>query len=135
MFTQADLNQFTGTEAYHRWSALYPNFFLTDGAQFVAEEAKAFWLMDVIGSWQFEGRVAREYFQVWKIKVKDQTVLNRHFPNEPIHTRSAVVSCEDGNGNEVARQEIEYTDFPLTEFKLYAIYDDRHMVILLPSEY
>jgi hypothetical protein len=30
---------------------------------------------------------------------------------------------EDENGNELARQEIPYTDFPLNQMELYACWD------------
>jgi|GEM_PF-6773891 hypothetical protein len=33
------------------------------------------------------------------------------------------------------RQEIPYTDFPLTSITLYACWDQEHWVIMLPSEY
>ena len=36
---QADLTNFTGTEAYHRWSILFRNFVLTDGAKYVKDGA------------------------------------------------------------------------------------------------
>lgn len=41
---------------------------------------------------------------------------------------------DDGNGNEHARQEIPYTDFPLDNITLYACWDGGHWVIMLPSE-
>ena len=52
---QSNLAQFTGTEAYHRWSPLFPRMVLTDGAMFVAKHggtSGAFWLMDAIVSHQ-----------------------------------------------------------------------------------
>jgi hypothetical protein len=49
-------------------------------------------------------------------------------------TRVAMV-YEDGNGQEHARQDIPYTDLPLTEQTLYAYWDVEHWVIMLPSEY
>jgi hypothetical protein len=42
---------------------------------------------------------------------------------------------EDGNGHEHARQDIPFTDFPLSEQTLYACWDGEHWVIMLPSEY
>ncbi len=48
---------------------------------------------------------------------------------------SALMLYEDGNGNEHARQEIPYTDFPLDNISLYACWDGEHWVIMLPSEY
>jgi hypothetical protein len=47
----------------------------------------------------------------------------------------AVMIYEDGNGHEHARQEIAYTDFPLSSIELYAYWDGENWVIMLPSEY
>lgn len=109
------LRQFSGTLEYHRWSALFRQV-LTDGAKYLADSAECYWLMDIIASAQFIQNVSREDFQSWTIKVRNN---------------SAIVTCDDGNGNVVYTQEIEYTDFPLPECKLF--FTDN--VILLPSEY
>ncbi len=42
---------------------------------------------------------------------------------------------EDGNGSEHDRQEIAYTDLPLSSVRLYALWDSERWVIMLPSEY
>ena len=47
----------------------------------------------------------------------------------------ALVTCEDGNGEEVYRQAIPFTDFELAEFELYASSEDGYLIILLPGEY
>ena len=47
----------------------------------------------------------------------------------------AVMIYEDGNDIEHARQEIPYTDFPLSSITLYACWDQENWVIMLPSEY
>ena len=44
---------------------------------------------------------------------------------------TAVASADDGNGREVARQDIEFTDFPLDQIKLYLA----EGTLLLPGEY
>jgi len=54
---------------------------------------------------------------VWKLSIRDD--------------RTATLTCDDGNGTVVYRQELGYTDFPLPEITLY--FTDN--VILLPSEY
>lgn len=120
----ADLAYFTGTEDWHRYS-IAP-FTLTDGVKYVADEAGAYWLVDIVMSWQFDERVAREPFQVWKL-VLDSTGTG------------ATVYCEDGNGNEIRvksseiglPQKIGFTDFPLPEITLW-LTDN---VLMLPSEY
>jgi hypothetical protein len=49
---------------------------------------------------------------------------------------TALVICEDGNGNLLALQNIPYTDFPLDEIKLYVTNDDFNgIVVMLTSEY
>ena len=45
-------------------------------------------------------------------------------------TRDWNLTATDRNGNTIARQQIEYSDFPLKEIKLYLI----DGVLLLPSE-
>jgi hypothetical protein len=90
----------------------------TDGAQYLAEQGGAYWLIDEIALAQrYEKRVAAEEFQHWTLKVKDD--------------RKARLTCDDGNGNIVFRKEIEFTDFPLEEVSLYFT----NNTILLPSEY
>lgn len=119
-----NLGHFTGTMEWHKWSILFPNFLLTDGAQYLAEQAGAFWLMDIIGSHQrYLLKLDRqEYFQVWKMTVNHENGYAR-------------VWAEDGNYNVIASQEIPYTDFPLSEITLYAGWDGQYLVIMLPSEY
>lgn len=110
-----DLVQFTGTEHWYRHPIL-KHFLYTDGVQHVAETGEAYWLIDVIASAQLIGEVEREEFQVWILKTKDST---------------GIVYAEDGNGNLIYRQEIEFTDFPLEEIKFF--FTDN--VLMLPSEY
>ena len=109
------LAQFTGTEHYYRHNLLR-SIRYTDGVKYVAETGGAYWLIDIIASVQLDPKVRNEEFQVWKLTVND----NRGF-----------VTCEDGNGHEVYRQMITWTDFPLPEIKFYLT----NNVILLPSEY
>jgi hypothetical protein len=121
-----DLRQFTGSEHWYR-HALVRNVSYTDGAQYVAEHGGAYWLLDIIAIAQrHDQAVKTESFQVWTLKVHE--------------THKGTVICDDGNGKQLYRQELEYTDFPLPEMKLYCCADgvlgqgiDR--VILVPSEY
>jgi hypothetical protein len=110
------LGQFTGTSGYYRISRRH---LLTDGTRYLAEQAACFWLMDAIAS-HLEEIDTDEWFVVIKTTVKRS---------------GAVMVYEDGNGQELARQEIPYTDLPLTHIDLYACWDSEHWVIMLPSEY
>jgi|WetSurMetagenome_2_1015567.scaffolds.fasta_scaffold1263041_1 hypothetical protein len=116
----SDLDQFTGTENWHKISNLFPFMLLTDGTKYLADNAKCYWLFDIIASHQRNNKVRLEEFQVWKLVCENE---------------SGVVTCDDGNGNILAKQKIEYTDFPFSSVKLYAVWENGNMIVLLPSEY
>ena len=104
---------FTGTENYYKhWSG---NVY-TDGIKAMAKKFKAYWLIDVVFSYQ-TGRTRLYEFQVWEITStgKKATVTMKEDTDEPI----------------LKRQHIGYTDFPAGTFKMYF----KDNVLLLPSEY
>jgi len=111
-----NLAQFTGTERYYR---LNRKCVITDGAKYLAETAGAYWLMDAAASYLME------------LGTDDWFVLVRLVVNDS----KAVLTLEDGNGGIRAKQEIPYTDFPLSEQLIYANWDGEHWVLMLPSEY
>lgn len=115
-FDSHQLGQFTGTGRYYKISRRH---LLTDGTRYLAEQAACFWLMDAIASHLSEIGTA-EWFVVIKTTVK---------------RTSAVMVYQDGNGKELARQAIPYTDLPLAHIDLYACWDTEHWVIMLPSKY
>jgi len=118
---ETNLPYFTGSETFSCWSILYPKFYLTEGAKYLAETAGAYWLMDVIASWQHKQAVRVETFQVWTMTVKAK--------------HEARIVCDDGNGNELVVQIIPYTDFSLDEIKLYFCNQGTESIIMLPGEY
>ena len=115
-FDGSQLSHFTGTERYYRISRRH---LLTDGTKYLAEEAECFWMMDAVASHLSEIGTA-DWFVLVRVTVQG--------------TRATMV-YEDGNGHEHVRQEIPFTDFPLSEQTLYACWDGEHWVIMLPSEY
>jgi hypothetical protein len=115
-FDAANLNMFTGTEHYYRHTSYAV---LTDGTKYLAEAAGAFWLMDAIASYlpQFIGK---QDFIVARL----------------VRTGSAAqLTLDDGNGRVLDQQHIEYTDFPITSFQLYACWGGEFWVLMLCSEY
>lgn len=113
----ADIGQFTGTEQWFR-HGLNRKVLYTEGAQYVAEKAGAYWLLDELALAQaYVPQVKAEPFQVWNLTVK---------PNS-----SATLVCEDGNGKGVYSKEIEFTDFPPQGIRFF-VTDN---TIMLPSEY
>jgi len=110
------LAQFTGTSAYYRISRRH---LLTDGTTYLAEKGACFWMMDAVAS-----HLSEIGTEDWFVLIRVQVSEGR-----------AEMIYEDGNGGEHARQEIPFTDFPLSEMTLYACWDQEHWVIMLPSEY
>lgn len=111
------LKDFTGTEQWYR-HALFRAFTYTDGVKFLAGQAGAYWLLDLIFGFQHEHLTLQEApFQVWDLTVHED--------------KTATLKCTDGNYNPLHEHRLEFTDFPLPDFRFYLI--DR--VLLLPSEY
>lgn len=113
---QAELRQFTGTTQYYRIDS---KTLLTDGAYYLCTQTGAFWLMAVFSSYLLELKLD-DWFTVLKLNV----VGNK-----------TTVTIDDGNGNFLATQEIDGSDFPLPSITLYGCWDGEYWVLMLPSEY
>lgn len=114
---QTQLSYFTGTDNYYSFTPFAP-LVLTDGAQFLADEAGAFWLMDIIAS----------VFNIIQRNGAGFVYLKREGDE-------ATFRLDDGDGGTLYAQKIEYTDFPLEEIILYVMPNGDTWVIMLPSEY
>jgi hypothetical protein len=115
-FDPAVLAQFHGSQQMFRHE-LVQRVIYTEGVLYVAETAGAFWLVDEIATAQLARPVRDQEFQVWRLVVNQLK-------------SSAVLTCDDGNGNVVYTKQIEYTDFPAAEVQMYFT----NNTILLPSE-
>jgi hypothetical protein len=122
-----NLDQFTGTENYWRFNALFPNVLLTDGTHYLAQEGECYWLFEAIASHQ--PRLLRHCdarlhdLQFWTLKKNADNSAN-------------LICVADSDCTPVVTQKIPYTDFPLDEIKLFVGRD--HLgasVIYLPSEH
>lgn len=124
MITESDLLQFTGSCTFYRhWTR---RMLYTEGVQFLAEQAGAYWLIDAIASYQGEGVLTRDpllrEFQVWTLSVRED------------HTARLTCVPDIGQPPAIA-QDIEFTDFPMDEIKLYVCEGEQGPVAMLPSEY
>ena len=125
--TEAELRQFTGTENWYRHN-LARTVLYTDGVQYLAEKAGAYWLIDIIATESVMlPNLKGEGFQVWKLTIDTQG-------------SGADLVVDDGNGNELHRRHIAFTDFPLPEITLWCNENEdpsvnAKRVIMLPSEY
>jgi hypothetical protein len=110
----SELAQFTGTTKYYKSS--FGKLLLTDGIHYFRERLGAYWLIDVVESYQ--PMVKHIPFQLWSIDVKPD--------------KTAVVEMREDTGlAAIVRQKISYTDFKLPQYEFYCI----DGVVLLKSEY
>jgi hypothetical protein len=115
MSLETELQQFTGTERYHKMSIFPFNF--TDGVAHLIEKGNCQWLVVDIFAYQDYECVKREEFQHWKLSVKDN---------------KGTLEMFDGNKKEpIFSKKYDYTDFPMSKMELYFT----NSVLLLPSEY
>jgi len=111
---EEELLNFHGSGVFYRFTV---NLIYTEGIQFLLHNAKAYWLLDIILSYQTNELVNKERFQVYRLSKAEDS--------------SAIIEISDGNNNIIATQEIPFTDFPLNTITLWCV----DGTILLPSEY
>lgn len=121
--TYKSLKQFCGTEGYY-YLPLFPHLHYTDGVQHVMLEGMAVWLVTDIFAFQEESAIKKyrqqDYFQSWVLETA---------PGQGM--RSGVLTCSDGNYNQLFQKKYTNTDFPLQKIELWL----EHNVLLLPNEH
>jgi hypothetical protein len=109
------LAQHSGAETWFRhWAG---TLLFTEGVDYLAKEAHALWLIDNIAWSGLDAKVRHQEFVVWKLSVNAD--------------KTATLVGDDGDGHELLRQHVPWTDFPLEEITLYLT----DKVLLLTSEY
>lgn len=124
-----DLRQFTGSLERFR-HPLNRGVIYTPGVQFLAEQAGAYWLLDVIASYAGSPEMARAI-------AADDRLADMQFWRLDVHeSGGATVVCRADSGEEPAiRQDIPFTDFPLDHADVWAAFDGRFWTLYLPSEH
>ena len=127
---EAVLAQCTGSENYHYNSiARASGVVYTEGIRCLTSMAECWWLMDAICAHQPQCR-------------RDSMLRQMQFWTLTVEDNSGVLVCERDAGDIAIKQEIEYTDFPLDEIRIWleageAIIDGEPtscLVAMLPSE-
>lgn len=110
------LAQFTGADEMHRHS-LVRGMLYTPGVMHFADEAGngAHWFVDIVAT-EFMPLLSEEDFLVITLDVQGS---------------AAMITVDDGNGNDLRTKAIEFTDCPEGEWKFYLT----NNTLLLPSEY
>lgn len=112
------LDQFTGTETYHRHPFFSKHIVWTDGVQYFIENAGngAYWFLDILLTELAE--LHREHlFISITLSVTPQA--------------RAVIKATDGNETQLWSHQIDFTDCPVGDYRFF-LTDN---VILLTSEY
>jgi hypothetical protein len=113
---ERNLSQFSGTERYHRLTMIPVK--CTDGVKYLAESCGAFWLLDAIFA---------HYVKLQRLGIDE--VFATLTVN--LDKQAAVLVGTDGDGRELFKQKIRYTDFPLPKVKIWVM----DGVAMLPNEY
>ena len=89
----------------------------TDGVKSMAESCGAYWLIDLVVSYQGTREINLQRFQVWELtRVKEQKFS---------------ILASDGNDNRIASQQIPFSDFPFDAATLWLV----DGCLMLPTEY
>lgn len=110
-----NLSGFTGTEQYHKTFLFNPNLVHTDGVQYFADQAGAFWLLDIIATEIYPFTSQHDFLAI-TMDVKD---------------KKAKLVVDDGNDNWIFQKNIDFTDCPDGEYRFWLTGN----VLMLPSEY
>ena len=110
-----DLSQFYGTENYYKTFVFSPNLKHTDGVQYFAETAGAFWFLDIVAT------------EIYPFSDK--------YPFMTIYLTArdgkAEIIVQDGDISRVMQKQIEFTDCPDGVYSFFLVDD----VLMLCSEY
>lgn len=112
-----DLASFTGTAEYYR---INQRLVITEGVKYLAEHARCYWLLILYASHLASVNGDTDGFTVLKLTKQGS---------------AADIAIEDGNDQVLAVQHVDYTDFPLDSFSLYACWNGQCWVAMLMSEY
>ncbi|HEY3320083.1 MAG TPA: hypothetical protein VGP72_06440 [Planctomycetota bacterium] len=91
---------------------------ITHGVRQHCEEYKAYWILNLIWSYQpqcAKDRMLRE-IQFWRLTVRPD--------------KTATIRCDRDTGNTAITQEIEFTDHPAGDFRFWV----ENAVVMLPEE-
>jgi hypothetical protein len=125
-----ELLQFMGDLVRYR-HPLNQKVIYTPGVRFLVENAEAYWLIDAIANWiaspEFASAVVQSppigHLHYWILTVDSAA-------------RTAVLHAERDCGiPPFITQKIEFTDFPLDEICIWAVFDGSHWTLSLLGEH
>lgn len=114
----SDLQYFHCTTQYYQHKIINgQSMNISDGCEFLRQNAECFWLFDIILIQQATELMKMELFQVWNLSRQDDD--------------SWLITCTDGNSITLYKQRLAFSDFPLSGISIYV----ENGVAILPSEH
>jgi hypothetical protein len=110
-----DLSQFYGTENYYKTFVFSPNLKHTDGVQYFADQAGAFWFLDIVATEIYPFSDKYPFMTIY-LTVRDG---------------KAEIIVQDGDLSRLWQRQIEFTDCPDGVYSFFLVDD----VLMLCSEY
>ena len=110
-----NLSQFYGTENYYKTFLFNPRLKHTDGVQYFAKTAGAFWFLDIIAT------------EIYKLTSQHEFIAI----TLDVDNGKAKITATDGDDHRIFQKNISYTDCPDGEYRFY-LADN---VLMLTSEY
>jgi hypothetical protein len=114
------------TGAHHELYPFCRTFIVTDGVQHFVEEAEAYWLIDVVGSYIPTLAKIEDYFFMVELNV------NKERKNEGIF---AIFHEISGEKVRILRQNIPYVNLPSGQYKFFLFHEEEYFIMICPSEY
>lgn len=116
-----DLEQFTGTTKWYR-HPFFKGCIYTDGINYMAENCRAYWLIDAVFSYVPQIETVGEWFFPVHLSKKDGK-------------ENWTLKIGDSENSRIFRQDIGYSDFPMDHIMLFLAKNDAFWTLFLPSEY
>lgn len=130
---QNALDQFTGTETWHR-HPLNKKLLHTDGVEYFAQVAGAYWFIDAIalGVYGNPGPIPAAIPDQDRFGV---VLLTSQKGKGSIEVRSDYDEHDSTIGKRLWYANLEYTDAPEGVWRFYLVDDGEHTVLMVPGEY
>ena len=118
---QSHLDRYNGCEQPYFRHTGFCRIDYTDGIKFLQDKVGCLWLTNAIASYQTSKFKAINERQFWKLTVN-------------LESHAGILTCDDGDGNILVNRSIPYTDFPLSEIRIWVCIQPE-VFMFLPSEY
>ena len=127
--TQSDLGQFRGGGTVYK-HGIFARIVYTEGVQYLAAHGGAYWLLDAIGIHLLSPTMKA-------VIEADPRIRSLHFWTLTVaEDESALLIAQaDSPEKPFITQEIDYTDFPLKEVRIWVAWQGEQWLLFLPSEY